>query len=212
MMLLLLVLGVRTSKRSISLAFSPPVYVGDAMWLSDAFWRLGPVPNSGSGKPQKHALVIGALDLPAPRAEEPANATHHYTYRSNMMTKGHDACPPGPYTLVAAEAHCIALPDCIGFTFNNASAHPNGTIPKVFFKNVTALAGGGSVWHSYLLDYATPWYQSIDGGESWTRFFTDARTQAVPNASFVRTVRCLRRRVLLCPDMLAVMLLCHSVG
>ena len=105
-----------------------------------------------------------------------------------MMTKGHDACPPGPYTLVAAEAHCIALPDCIGFTFNNASAHPNGTIPKVFFKNVTALAGGGSVWHSYLLDYATPWYQSIDGGESWTRFFTDARTQAVPNASFVRTV------------------------
>ena len=137
--------GVSTS---LSLSFSPPHYMGGAMWLSDSFWRLGPA---------THAVVVGALDLPAPRSAAPPHAAHRFTYKPNMMTAGHDACPPGAYTLADAEAHCIALPDCVGLTFSGNASSPGGVIAKVWFKNATALAGGGSLWHTYLLDYHVPW-------------------------------------------------------
>ena len=138
----------------VSLSFSKPVLLGEAMWMSDSFWRLGPVPGMGDaraaglspyprqgpgqgqglgagGAAAAHAVVIGALDLPAPRSEEPPGIKHHYTYAPNMMTAGHDACHEGPYTLAAAKAKCIALPDCIGFTFSGNESAPTGVIPKV---------------------------------------------------------------------------------
>jgi hypothetical protein len=102
-----------------------------------------------------------------------------------MMTAGHDACPPRVnITLSAAEQLCIALPDCVGFTFSGNNSKPIGKIPKVFFKNVTAVAGGGGKWSTCLLDYATPWYTSEDGGESWSRFYTNTTLGTVPNGSF----------------------------
>ena len=175
------VLSATNTGSKIDLSFSPPVYLGSAMWMSDRFWRLGPANGTAN------ATVIGALDLPAPRSDYPPNFPHKYTYRPSVMLRGHDACDPGPYTLAAAKEKCVALKDCVGFTFAANESAPTGVIPKVFFKNLTALAGGGGVWHSYLLDFTLPWYKSTNGGASWDRFFLNDTTRAVPNASFAQS-------------------------
>ena len=114
----------------VQLTFSPPVYVGGAMWMADAFWRLGLPNGTGASAP----VVIGALDLPVPRAERPPTTQHEYMVRAAMLTAGHDACPPGPYTVAEARAHCIELPDCEGFTFETQPSNAtNATvIPKVW--------------------------------------------------------------------------------
>lgn len=80
---------------------------------------------------------------------------HTYTHFAGYIVRGGDIVPPRAMSLAEAQKLCSSLPACKGICFEDDSATPAGTIPKVYIKNVSGTSPGGG-WHTYMKDYVPP--------------------------------------------------------
>ena len=78
-----------------------------------------------------------------------------YSAQAGFIPSGGDVVPPGPFTLLAAQALCNATPACEAVTIASADPTPPGQIGLVYFKG-SATVTASSGWFTFVNDARAP--------------------------------------------------------